>query len=146
MAAYGAERLAPERWRNVVIASVPPTWVMAGHMQEYEQLKAFWYQYVFLTEGAEAIVANDDIAFIEGLWRDWSPGFDASGEVGRVKGRVPRAGQPHRRLGHVPLDLRPLVPAARVRGPRGRHLDPADPTHALPTRRRRHVHPELDHE
>ena len=82
---YGAASFAPERWRRVVTMSVPPTTVMATRMNDYDQIRAFWYQYVFLQPTAEVIVAHDDLVFIERLWQEWSPGFDPSPEIGSVK-------------------------------------------------------------
>jgi pimeloyl-ACP methyl ester carboxylesterase len=82
---YGAASFAPERWHTIVAASVPPAAVMATRLFDFEQVRAFWYQYVFAQPRAEAIVAHDDFAFIDGLWREWSPGFDASDELVRVK-------------------------------------------------------------
>ena len=46
----------------------------------------------------EAVVASDDMAFLDGLWRDWSPGFRRAGEhLAQVKECLRRAGQPGRR-------------------------------------------------
>lgn len=81
---YGASAHAPDRWRRVVTASVPPTSVMANHLFSYAQLRRFWYQYVFLQPTAEDIVAHDDFAFVKGLWADWSPGYDASADLPEV--------------------------------------------------------------
>lgn len=69
-AAYGAAAFAPERWRKAVAMSVPPISVMATAFFDYEQLKRSFYIFVFQTQLAEAAVGR---AFIEGLWRDWSP-------------------------------------------------------------------------
>ncbi len=85
MAAYGAAALAPERWRAVVTASVPPASVMGARLLSFDQVKAFWYQYVFLQPTAEAIVSSNNLEFLERLWREWSPSFDPSAEIGRVK-------------------------------------------------------------
>jgi pimeloyl-ACP methyl ester carboxylesterase len=82
---YGATAHAPQRWRRCVTASIPPGSVMAGRLARYEQVRAFWYQYVFLQPNAEDIVSGDDLAFLAGLWADWSPGFDAADELPRVK-------------------------------------------------------------
>ena len=41
--------------------------------------------FLFQMPLADIIVANNDLAFIDGLWEDWSPGFDASDDVPRVK-------------------------------------------------------------
>jgi len=40
---------------------------------------------VFQTPLAETAVSLDDHAFIDGLWSDWSPGYDGSFDVARVK-------------------------------------------------------------
>jgi pimeloyl-ACP methyl ester carboxylesterase len=82
---YGAAATGADRWRRIVTASVPPSSVMAGRLLDYDQLKMFWYQYVFLQPTAEMIVANNDLEFIGRLWSDWSPGFDNAEAVARVK-------------------------------------------------------------
>ncbi|WUI01817.1 alpha/beta hydrolase [Spirillospora sp. NBC_00431] len=78
-AAYGAAAFAPGRWRGAVAMSVPPISVMTGAFFEYEQLKRSFYMFVFQTPLAEAVLGR---AFIEGLWRDWSP----PGPGGRAQG------------------------------------------------------------
>lgn len=82
---YGAASMEPDRWSHVVTASVPPTAVMGTRLATFEQVRAFWYQYVFLQPSAEMLVSNDDLRFIEGLWNEWSPGFDASAALPAVK-------------------------------------------------------------
>ncbi|TDD73374.1 alpha/beta fold hydrolase [Actinomadura rubrisoli] len=69
-ATYGAAAFAPERWRKVVTMAVPPISVMGTTFFDYEQLKRSFYMFVFQTPVAEAALNR---AFIEGLWRDWSP-------------------------------------------------------------------------
>jgi pimeloyl-ACP methyl ester carboxylesterase len=85
LTAYGAASSAPDRWRRVVTAALPPTSVMAVALTDYVQMKLFWYQRVFMEPSAEDIVAADDLAFIERLWEDWSPGYDGTAAVARVK-------------------------------------------------------------
>ena len=82
---YGAASHAPEAWRRVVTASIPPASVLAASLLDYDQLKLFWYQYVFLQPTAELIVLNDDLEFITRLWKDWSPSFDPTDAVVSVK-------------------------------------------------------------
>lgn len=88
MAAYGAAAFEPDRWQRLVTASVPPAAVMATRLLSFEQVRAFWYQYVFLQPTAETIVANNDFELIEGLWREWSPSLDPSPEMARVKSAI----------------------------------------------------------
>lgn len=85
LATYGAIGFAADRWRRAVACSIPPPTVLGLRLLDYEQVRAFWYQYVFLQPTAEMIVAHDDLAFIAGLWADWSPGFDATEELPHVK-------------------------------------------------------------
>ncbi len=82
-ATYGAANAAPQRWRRVVALSVPPISVMTTAFFDYEQLKRSFYIFVFQTPLAEAALNR---AFVEGLWRDWSPddGRDRSQDVDRV--------------------------------------------------------------
>jgi pimeloyl-ACP methyl ester carboxylesterase len=85
MAAYGAASYAPDRWHRVVTLAVPPPLAMAGGFFDYAQLRRSFYVFLFQTPLAEPAVALDDMAFIEGLWRDWSPGYDAAEDVAHVK-------------------------------------------------------------
>lgn len=85
LATYGAASHAPDAWRRIVTASIPPSSVMGSRLGDYDQLKMFWYQYVFLQPTAETLVAADDFEFIARLWSDWSPSFDASAVLPGVK-------------------------------------------------------------
>ena len=51
----------------------------------YDQLQRSWYIWLFQTPLAEMAVAVDDLAFIDRLWDDWSPGFDAATWAGYCK-------------------------------------------------------------
>lgn len=85
MATYGAVVHAPERWRRVVTMAVPPMPVAAGMFFDFEQLKRSFYVFLFQTPLAHAAVGLNDLAFIEGLWRDWSPRYDGAEDIGHVK-------------------------------------------------------------
>jgi pimeloyl-ACP methyl ester carboxylesterase len=85
IAAYGAANFAPERWRRLVTGAVPPLGALGTNPLRYEQLKRSFYMYVFQTPIAEQAVGMHDMAFIDGLWRDWSPGYDGSQDIAAVK-------------------------------------------------------------
>ncbi len=85
MAAYGAAAWQPERWRRVVAAAVPPAGALAADFVAYDQLRRSWYVFFFQTPLADAVVGMDDLAFIDRLWADWSPGYDATEDLRRVK-------------------------------------------------------------
>lgn len=84
-AAYGAAAYAPDRWRRVVAMAVPPFAATAAAFFDYDQIKRSFYMFFFQTPFAELAVPQDDFAFIEGLWRDWSPGYDGRDDVAHVK-------------------------------------------------------------
>ena len=79
-AAYTAAVAAPDCWRRLVTLAVPPAALDPVLFSDYEQLKRFFYIFLFRdTPGlAEKIVAADGMAFIRRLRQDWSPGFDAA--------------------------------------------------------------------
>ena len=80
-AAYGALAAEPSRWRRAVIGNVPPYNVFGQIAFTYAQLKRSFYFWFFQMPPAEAVVAANDLAFIEGLWRDWSPNYDPTPEM-----------------------------------------------------------------
>jgi pimeloyl-ACP methyl ester carboxylesterase len=84
-AAYGAAAVAPERWRRVVTLAVPPAALDERIYSDYQQLKRFFYVFFMKTPRAESVIAADDMAFLDRLWEDWSPGYEAAEELLRVK-------------------------------------------------------------
>lgn len=85
IAAYGAATLEPARWRRCVIMNVPPFAVFGQIGFRYAQIKSSFYFWFFQMGLAEAIVSAEDFAFIDGLWADWSPGYDAQEDLKWVK-------------------------------------------------------------
>ncbi len=85
MATYGAVAHAPDRWRRAVTAAVPPTAAIGMSLLTYAQLQRSWYMFFFLSPLAEAALPLEDYSFVEHLWADWSPGYDGSWDVARVK-------------------------------------------------------------
>ena len=75
-AVYPAVNHEPDRWKALVAAAVPHPAVAAGILFDYAQIKRSFYMFVFQHPLAEAIVQMQDLAFIDHLWRDWSPGLD----------------------------------------------------------------------
>ena len=86
-AANGAAALAPDRWRRVVTLGVPPLALDPVLYGDYRQLKRFFYLFWFRDSLAQAaeVVAADGMTFLDRLWQDWSPGYDAAGDLARVK-------------------------------------------------------------
>ncbi len=85
MAAYGAIAYAPARWRRAVTLAVPPVASMAAAFFDYQQLRRSFYIFLFQTPLAEIAVGMNDLAFIDALWRDWSPGYEGEADAARAK-------------------------------------------------------------
>jgi pimeloyl-ACP methyl ester carboxylesterase len=85
LAAYGAIGYAPDRWRKAVALAVPPVASLLTAFFDYAQLKRSFYIFLFQTPLAEMAVGGNDLAFIEGLWRDWAPGYPAAADIAHVK-------------------------------------------------------------
>jgi pimeloyl-ACP methyl ester carboxylesterase len=84
-AAYGAAPAAPDRWSRVVAMAVPPTPVYARFAFAYEQVKRSFYLWFLQMDVAESVIAARDLAFLGGLWADWSPGYDATEDLAHVR-------------------------------------------------------------
>ena len=82
VAAWGALAAGPTRWRRAVVGNVPPF----GHVKRnYRQLKRSFYFWLFQMAVAETLVSAEGMAFLDGLWGDWSPGYDAAFDLAKVK-------------------------------------------------------------
>jgi pimeloyl-ACP methyl ester carboxylesterase len=82
---YGAVAHEPDRWRLAVTAAVPPTLSIGMNLLTYAQLQRSWYMFFFQSAMAESALPLENYAFIDQLWRDWSPGYDGAWDIGRVK-------------------------------------------------------------
>jgi pimeloyl-ACP methyl ester carboxylesterase len=85
IATYGIACAAPDRFRRVVTMAVPPSGALGMGFLSYKQLQRSWYMFFFQSPLAEVAVAMNDLAFIDGLWADWSPGFDGAEHIAAVK-------------------------------------------------------------
>ena len=85
VATYIAANHEPDRWRRVVTMAVPPTGAVAGGFLTYDQLKKSWYMFFFQHALADIVVPMDDLAFIDRLWEEWSPGHDGAEDIEHVK-------------------------------------------------------------
>jgi pimeloyl-ACP methyl ester carboxylesterase len=86
VAAWGAAGNRPEHWAHCVILNIPPFAIFGENIVKYEQIKrSFYFWYFQLQHVVEASVSADDFAFIDRIWGDWSPGYDASEDLPLVK-------------------------------------------------------------
>jgi pimeloyl-ACP methyl ester carboxylesterase len=86
LATYGAAAAEPDRWRRVVGMAVPPGGAAgAAVLGNLDQLKRSWYMFFFQHPLSDMVVAADDLAFIDMIWADWSPGYRADEDLEHVK-------------------------------------------------------------
>jgi pimeloyl-ACP methyl ester carboxylesterase len=78
-AAYGAALRIPGKIEKLITVSVPygPSFNRAL-LTDPEQQRRSWYMFFFLSPLAEIAVAQENYAFIDRLWQEWSPDFDVS--------------------------------------------------------------------
>ena len=64
---------------------MPPLALDTKIFADYDQLKRFFYLFFMKTPFAESVLAAEDMAFLDRLWQDWSPGYDAHEDLSNVK-------------------------------------------------------------
>lgn len=85
-ATYGAAVHEPDRWRKVVGMAVPPGGALGqAFLTSLDQIQRSWYMFFFQHSLADVVVGANDLSFIERLWAQWSPGFDATEELALLK-------------------------------------------------------------
>jgi pimeloyl-ACP methyl ester carboxylesterase len=85
IATYTAAAAEPGRWRRVVTMAVPPMGAVSTGFMSYAQLHRSWYMFFFQHPLSDVVVGMNDLAFLDGLWTDWSPGFDGSEGAAHAK-------------------------------------------------------------
>ncbi|MDE3222084.1 MAG: alpha/beta hydrolase [Acidobacteriota bacterium] len=83
--AYGACARAPEKWRRAVAIAVPPSALFASALFRFDQTRRSWYLWFFQSPFAESVVAANELEFLTRLWQSWSPGYDATDDLARVR-------------------------------------------------------------
>jgi pimeloyl-ACP methyl ester carboxylesterase len=74
-AGYAAAILAPERIERLIAIAVGYASTPSGHGMDYDQVHAYWYQWLFSTPQGEATLRDDRRALCRYLWRSWSPSW-----------------------------------------------------------------------
>ena len=85
LAGYAAVHVPGVSWRRLVTLAVPPPSALATAFFSFDQLRRSWYMFFFQHPLADMAVPLDDLAFVDRLWADWSPGYDAAEDLPKVK-------------------------------------------------------------
>ncbi len=90
---YGVLAAFPEKVRRAVLMAIPhPASIAASLTSPVQIHRAFHWWFFQLPALPEQVVPADDFAFIDYLWRDWSPGHDDSAHIARVKAMLAEPG------------------------------------------------------
>jgi pimeloyl-ACP methyl ester carboxylesterase len=103
------------RFRRSVAMAVPPPASMLGGFLRYEQLKRSFYIFLFQTDLAEPAAAAP--GFLEGLWRDWSPGYDAQQDLDFLRQSIGRSANLAAAIGYYRAMLGTTPPSGRYPAP-----------------------------
>lgn len=102
----GAAIDAPERWSKVVSMAVPPGPALgAAFLSNLAQIQRSWYMFFFQHGLSNHVVSANDLAFIDMLWSQWSPGFDAATDLAHVKDALRNADNLQAALGYYRATL-----------------------------------------
>lgn len=86
MASYGAVGVQPQAFDKLVTLAVPPTASISDAFT-YDQLRRSFYIWFIQQQGLAEIAVLKD-GFWEGLWSDWSPGYDAVADIALLRSYV----------------------------------------------------------
>ncbi len=81
VAGFAATALAPQKFSHLVTIAVPHLRAAAPALVTPRQARRSWYVFMFqLRIIAEMRLAENNLALIDRLWRDWSPSYTPSKE------------------------------------------------------------------
>ncbi|HEX7169061.1 MAG TPA: alpha/beta hydrolase [Acidimicrobiales bacterium] len=113
-AAYGTAVQHPERWRRVVGLAVPVGPALATGFFTYDQIRRSFYMYFFQGPVADFVVPANDMEFVARLWADWSPGYDATDDVARVRESLADPAHLAAALGYYRAAFNPVLHAPEL--------------------------------
>jgi pimeloyl-ACP methyl ester carboxylesterase len=100
---HAALVVEPRRWACAVTMSVPPAAGFSIEAISPAQLRRSWYSFLFQLPDVsvpERLARKDDLALIDSLWTEWSPGLDAPNEIQRAKDALRPPGRLRAAIGY----------------------------------------------
>jgi pimeloyl-ACP methyl ester carboxylesterase len=100
---HAALETEPGRWACAVTESVPPPAGFSIEAISSAQLRRSWYSFLFQLPDVsvpEHLARKDDLALIDSLWTDWSPGLEAPDEIRCAKDALTPPGRLRAAIGY----------------------------------------------
>ena len=85
LATYGAVGHSPDRWTRAVTMAAAPHKVLSEVFLDYDMMKRIYYIFMLQTSMAEEVLARDPFGWLTSIWNDFSPGFDATEDMGFLR-------------------------------------------------------------
>jgi pimeloyl-ACP methyl ester carboxylesterase len=85
LATYGAIGHSPQRWSRAVTMAAAPHKVLAEAFLDYDMMKRIYYIFMLQTSIADQILERDPFGWLTSIWQDFSPGYDATEDIGYLK-------------------------------------------------------------
>lgn len=99
--AWGALSRAPHLWGRAVILNIPPFEIFGENLSTYPQIKkSFYFWYFQMQRVIEDRIRQDDFAFIQDIWGDWSPGYNADKDMVYIREALAKPEHLHTALGY----------------------------------------------
>ena len=84
--AWGALSRGADLWGRAVVMNIPPFDIFGENLGTYPQIKkSFYFWYFQMQRVIEERIRQDDFAFIQDIWGDWSPGYQADEDMGYIR-------------------------------------------------------------
>ena len=69
-----------------MIINIPPFDIFGENLGTYAQIKkSFYFWYFQMQRVIEDRIRQDDFRFIQDIWGDWSPGYDADADMVHIR-------------------------------------------------------------
>lgn len=101
VAAWGTLGRAPDAFGRAVVINIPPFDIFAENLGTYEQIKrSFYFWYFQMQSVIEDRIRQDDFRFIQDIWGDWSPGYEADEDMVHIRRALADPDHLHAALGY----------------------------------------------
>ncbi len=89
IASYGGAAAEPSEWRRVVVINTPPFGIFENLIFKYDivndQIQRGFHRWFHQQSISNTVIPLNDFTYINGIWADWSPDYDAAEDLPHAK-------------------------------------------------------------